>query len=181
MNIDDKTSYSIEMEVLPCPGFAGGEAYAVQQGAGMVVTKGSEAEIYASVEFLKWFTAEKQNILFSVQSGYLPVKKSANQKEAILESGVQISPGMEKTLSVAVDMINQNQPYTTKAFEEGTKARNVLEYAMSDRAAQDREIVKERLASGQSLEEASAEFCTDDYFDAWYEETLERLQEFENK
>ena len=181
VNIDDKTSYSIEMEVLPCPGFAGGEAYAVQQGAGMVVTKGSEAEIYASVEFLKWFTAEKQNILFSVQSGYLPVKKSANQKEAILESGVQISPGMEKTLSVAVDMINQNQPYTTKAFEEGTKARNVLEYAMSDRAAQDREIVKERLASGQSLEEASAEFCTDDYFDAWYEETLERLQEFENK
>ena len=109
------------------------------------------------------------------------MKKSANQKEAILESGVQISPGMEKTLSVAVDMINQNQPYTTKAFEEGTKARNVLEYAMSDRAAQDREIVKERLASGQSLEEASAEFCTDDYFDAWFEETLERLQEFENK
>ncbi len=42
VNRNDQESYPIEMEVLPCPGFAGGEAYAVQQGAGMVVTKGSE-------------------------------------------------------------------------------------------------------------------------------------------
>lgn len=181
VSIDDKTSYPIEMEVLPCPGFAQGEAYTVQQGAGMVVTKGSEAEIHGAVEFLKWFTADKQNILFSVQSGYLPVKKTANDKRAILESGAEITSGMEKTLSVAVDMVNNNQPYTTKAFAEGTKARNILEYAMSDRAARDRAVVKERLEAGQSLEEASAEFCTDGYFEQWYVETLAQLQEFENK
>ncbi len=181
VNRDDNESYSIEMDVLPCPDFAGGEAYAVQQGAGMVVTEGSEAEIYASVEFLKWFTADDQNILFSVQSGYLPVTKTANDKTAILNSGAEISQNMEKVLPVAVDMVNNNQTYTTKAFEGGTQARHILEYAMSDLAAQDRAVVAERLSAGQSLEDAAAEFCTDAYFDAWYEETLGRLQAFEGK
>ena len=136
VNRDDNESYPIEMDVLPCPGFAGGGAYAVQQGAGMVVTEGSEAEI---------------------------------------------SQNMEKVLPVAVDMVNNNQTYTTKAFEGGTKARNILEYAMSDLAAQNRAVVAERLSAGQSLEEAAAEFCTGAYFDAWYEETLGRLQAFEGK
>ncbi len=181
VNRDDEESYPIEMEVLPCPGFAGGEAYMVQQGAGMVVTEESEAEVYASVEFLKWFTKDEQNILFSVQSGYLPVTKTANNKNAILDSGAKISPNMKKTLTAAVDMVNKNQSYTTRAFEDGTKVRNILEYAMSDVAAQDRTVVAERLAAGQSLEEAVAEFTTDEYFDAWYEETLEQLKAFESK
>ena len=178
---NDQENYPIEMDALPSPGFANGESYTVQQGAGMIVTEGSEAEIYASVEFLKWFTADEQNILFSVQSGYMPVTKTANNKDAILNSGAEISQKMEKTLPVAVDMINENRPYTTKAFEDGTKARNILEYSMSDLAAQDRAIVVERLASGQSFEDAIAEFCTDDYFDAWYAQTLEQLQAFEGK
>lgn len=181
VSTSDDESHSIEMEVLPCPGFAGGEAYAVQQGAGMVVTNGSESEIYASVEFLKWFTEDDKNILFSVQSGYLPVTKTANDKTAILNSGAQISAGMEKTLSVAVDMVNNCKVYTTRAFEEGTEARSILEYALSDKAAEDRGIVEERLAAGQSMEEAVAEFCTDAYFDEWYETVLNQLQAFESK
>lgn len=181
VNKSDDESYPIEMEVLPCPGFAGGTAVAVQQGAGMAVAAGSEAEVYASVEFLKWFTADEQNIAFSVRSGYLPVKKTANDKTAIFSSGVEISQKMEKTLETAVNMVNNNTTYTTRAFENGAKARNILEYAMSDRAAADRAVVAERLAAGISLEEAAAEFCTDACFDAWYEETLKRLQEYEDR
>lgn len=174
-------SYPIEIDVLPAPVFAGGESYAVQQGAGMVVTKGSEAEIYASVEFLKWFTSDGQNILFSVQSGYLPVTKSANDKTAILESGAQIDPKMEKTISAAVDTVNNAKMYTTKAFASGTDARSILEYSLGDLAAQDRETVKKRLEQGKSLEEACAEFCTEAYFDAWYKDILSQLQAFEGK
>lgn len=181
VNKNDEESYPIEMDVLPCPGFAGGGAYVVQQGAGMAVTAGTEAEIYASVEFLKWFTADEQNIAFSLQSGYLPVKKTANDKNAILNSGVEISRKMEKTLEVGVDIVNGNTTYTTAAFENGAKARSILEYALSDRATADREIVAARLASGQSLEEAVSEFCTDANFDSWYEETLKRLQEYEGR
>lgn len=181
VNNSEGRSYSIEMDVLPCPGFAGGKAYVVQQGAGMVVTQGSEAEVNACVEFLKWITADEQNILFSTQSGYLPVKKAANEKTAVLNSGAQITPNMEKTLIAAADMVNNNQPYTTRAFKDGGKARNILEYAMSDKASQDRRTVEEYLAAGENYEDVIAEFCTDENFEAWYAAVLEQLQAFEGK
>lgn len=179
VSISDTENHPIEVEILPCPKFSGGN-YAVQQGAGMVVTEGSEAEIYASVEFLKWFTADERNIEFSIKSGYLPVTKTANDINAITSSDVQISDNINKMLLVAVDTVNENQMYTTKAFETGTKARNILEYAMGDCAAADRETVISRLAEGMSLEEATADFVSDEYFDAWYEDTITKLQAFEN-
>ena len=178
VSVSDSESYPIEMDVLPCPEFDGGD-YAVQQGAGMVVTKGEEAEVYASVEFLKWFTADERNIKFSVDSGYLPVTKTGNDKDAIVGSGAEIKDSMLKTLNVGVDMVNSNEMYTTKAFEGGTRARNILEYSLSEKAAADREIVVDRIAQGLSMEEAAAEFELDDNFDAWYEETLQSLQAFE--
>lgn len=52
----DTESHDIEMAVLPCPSFSGCAPVAAQQGAGMIVTKGTDAQIEASVEFLKWFT-----------------------------------------------------------------------------------------------------------------------------
>lgn len=181
VNISDTQSYEIEMDVLACPKFPGDDSdYAVQQGAGMVVTKGSEAEIYASVEFLKWFTADERNIKFSVNSGYLPVTKTAIQKEAILNSGAKISESMEKTLTVSVDTVTGNKMYTTKAFEGGTEARNILEYSMSDLAAADREAVISKLQQGESLDEAVEEFVSDAYFEAWYEDILQKLKEYEN-
>lgn len=177
VSVSDSESYPIEMDVLACPEFEGGD-YAVQQGAGMVVTKGEEAEVYACVEFLKWFTADERNIKFSVDSGYLPVTKTGNSKDAITGSGAEIKDSMLKTLNVGVDMVNSNEMYTTKAFEGGTKARNILEYSLSDKAAADREIVVGRIAQGLSMEESTAEFELDDNFDAWYEETLQSLQAF---
>ena len=48
--------------------------------------------------------------------------------------------------------------YTTKAFEGGTDARSKLNYSMSDLATADRATVEERLAAGESAEEAEAEF-----------------------
>ena len=177
VSISDTESYPIEMDVLPCPEFTGG-GYAVQQGAGMVVTKGEESEVYACVEFLKWFTADERNIKFSVDSGYLPVTKTGNDKDAIAGSGAEIKDSMLKTLNVGVDMVNSNEMYTTRAFEGGTKARNILEYSLSDKAAADREIVVSKMAQGLGMEESVAEFELDDNFDAWYEETLQSLQAF---
>lgn len=177
VSVSDSESYPIEMDVLACPEFEGGD-YAVQQGAGMVVTKGEEAEVYACVEFLKWFTADERNIKFSVDSGYLPVTKTGNNKDAIAGSGAEIKDSMLKTLNVGVDMVNSNEMYTTKAFEGGNKARNILEYSLSDKAAADREIVVGKMAQGLSMEESVAEFELDDNFDAWYEETLQSLQAF---
>lgn len=175
--LSDNEEYPIEMSVFECPQFAGGEKVAVQQGAGMVVTKTDEKQIYASIQFLKWFTQDERNIDFSISSGYLPVTKSANNMQTIQEN---LSDSVTETLPIitaAINMVQNNTLYTTKAFENGTKARDILEYSMSDLATADRKTVAGRLASGMLLEEAAAEFVNDAYFDAWYQNTKSSLEE----
>lgn len=176
---DDMNSHDITRTILPCPKFEDGEDHAVQQGAGMVVTKASDAEIRASLIFLKWFTSPEHNIAFSVSSGYLPVTREGNSIDAIRASGLTLSADMDQVLTVATATVNDNQLYTPRAFSGGTDARAVLEYAMSDKAVADRAAVEERMAQGQSFAEASAEFLSDDCFEAWYQDTLTALQAYE--
>lgn len=175
--VSDTESYPIDVRVLPCPRFEGGEPYAVQQGAGMVVTSKTEAEVTASVQFLKWLTQDENNIFFSMSSGYLPVTKSANNVEAILRQQGQVDPVMQQILTVAVGTVNGNSLYTPHAFEKGTSARAVLEYSMSERAAADRAAVLEGLSAGLTLEEACAPYLTDEHFEEWYGAALAQLQE----
>lgn len=175
---DDNISYDIEMKVLPSPVFEGGEAYAVQQGAGMVVTRGTEEEEAASMEFLKWFTELENNIAFSVGAGYLPVTVEANDMTEI-KKNTKLTSSMEEILSEGVETVTNNTLYTSPAFKGGADARSILEYAMSDQAAKDREAVLGKLEKGISEEEAEAEFLSDAHFESWYESTLKKLQALE--
>ena len=175
----DNQVHDIEMKVLPAPRFAGSEKVAVQQGAGMVVTTGTEAEINGAVTFLKWFTEPQNNIEFSVESGYLPVTTAANDMDAIRASGLELTDNMEQTLSGAVKTVRENELYTPTAFAGGNAVRKILEYSMGDQVSADRDTVLERIAAGQSAEAAMAEFLTDDYFEAWYQATLAQLQQYE--
>ena len=146
----------------------------------MVVTKTedeTEEQIEASVEFLKWFTQDERNIQFSLDSGYMPVTKAANNLE-VIEENTSLKEN-DRTFSVikaAIDTVNDNTLYTTKAFENGKNARSILEDSMSDKAAEDRKTVLENLQKGQTLEEAAAEFTGDECFEKWYKETKEALE-----
>ncbi len=179
--LGDVEEKPIEMKVFVCPQFEDSLGYAVQQGAGMVVAKTTEREIKASVEFLKWFTANDQNVKFSIGSGYLPVRKDANNIETISEQVPELTYSMRGILNSAIATVNSNKLYTPKAFEKGSAARKVLEYAMSDIASADRAVVKQRLANGETLDQAVKDFVSDEYFDAWYNEVLSSLKEFEGK
>ena len=176
---DANESHEISLKTLPAPQFEGGEAVAVQQGAGMVVTAAKEEEVEASVEFLKWFVRAENNIAFSVGSGYLPVTRKANDMQEILASGLTLDDNMQQTLAVAVDTVNGNRLYTPHAFAGSNSARKVLEYGLSDLAAADRETVVQRIAEGQSAAEAEAEFLTDEYFEAWYQDICAKLAQYE--
>ena len=46
---------------------------------------------------------------------------------------------------------------------------------MSDQASAALLIVRDRMEQGQTLGEAAADFLTDDYFEAWYQNTLSTL------
>lgn len=177
--LSDTESHDIELKVLPTPHFEGCEKVSVQQGAGMAVAKTTDAEVEASVVFLKWFTQPENNIAFAVGSGYLPVTHAANDMDAIHSSSLALTGNMENVLMEAVDAVNTNELYTTKAFEGGTDARSKLNYSMSDLATADRATVEERLAAGESAEEAEAEFLTDEYFEAWYQSLCDALSQYE--
>ena len=55
----------------------------------------------------------------------------------------------------------------------------MLEYGLSDLAEADRETVTQRMDAGQSAAEAEAEFLTDAYFEAWYQDTCRQLKAYE--
>ncbi|WP_417089502.1 extracellular solute-binding protein [Eubacterium maltosivorans] len=182
VTVSDTESYPIETVVMQAPEFKDGEKVAVQQGAGMVVVKSDERKEYASTVFLKWLTEAKRNIDFSITSGYLPVKKEANTRE-MLETAMEeaggnaISDNLAKTLPVAVDITNNNELYTNKAFEGGTNARNILEASMKKKAIADAEAVKAAVASGTAKEAAVAAYNNDEHFNQWYENLKKELEE----
>ncbi len=176
----DTESHDIALKVLPAPQFANAvKNVTVQQGAGMAVTNRSEAEVAASVEFLKWFTQPENNIAFAVGSGYLPVTHAANDMDAIRASGLSLTDKMDAILTGAVEATNTLDLYTPPAFAGGADARNVLSYNLSDLASADRATIQERVDAGQSAEEAEAEFLTDDYFQSWYTAICSKLRTYE--
>lgn len=174
-------SREIEYMVLPAPIFEGGENYAVQQGAGMVVTKSTPKREYASVLFLKWFTQTENNLLFSCTSGYMPVKKDAFSKEAmdavIADKNLTIDPKTYDTMTICFDVMKDASLYTNKAFDKGAAARKVLEYNLADKAAADRAAVKEQLSKGVPLEEAAAPYVDDAAFQNWLAEFKSALEQ----
>lgn len=171
----------IDYMVLPAPRFADGDAYAVQQGAGMVVSRTTKAREYACVTFLKWFTEEENNIVFGCTSGYMPVKKAAYDTQVldrvIKDHGLEVQEKTYDTLREAFRTVKECTMYTNKAFEGGTDARKVLESHLSDWAAADRESVKALMEQGKSLEEAAADFTSEEAFEAWFDSFDKALRE----
>lgn len=168
----DSGSYPIDYLVMAAPIFEGGEAYAVQQGAGMVVSKSDEKHEYASVEFLKWFTETENNLQFASVSGYLPVLKEANSREkldqVIDHAQLEVAPKTYDCLTTVFGEMGHTTLYTNKSFNHGSAARKVLEYHLADKTAEDRAEVIAALEQGKSLEEASAPYITEEAFEEWY-------------
>lgn len=165
-------SYPIESLILPPPMLEGAKPYAVQQGAGMVVTKATPREEEASVAFLKWFTDVSQNLKFCGNSGYMPVKKAANSTELLNkmldQSKDKPNIAAQQTLQVAFKMTNEMPLYTNKAFEKGRDARKVLTDHLSGQMHADLDKVAQAMASGASRAEAIAPYVTDEAFEAWF-------------
>lgn len=180
--VNDTESYPIDAITLPAPIFAGAEKCAVQQGAGMMVLNSTPEREYASVEFLKWFTDDERNIAFSLQSGYLPVKKSANDWDKISQNfadqqaaGEEYSQFFVDAMGVAIETVNTNTLYANKPFANGTEARAVLENNMSYQIQRDLEAIQAQVAAGVSREEAVAQFTTEEHFQRCIESFREEL------
>jgi multiple sugar transport system substrate-binding protein len=181
VTLSDDTSHDINIESKPALQFAdAAEDVAVQQGAGFCVTKATEEQEYASMEFLKWFTEKDRNLQFSIGSGYSPVTKAANTKDTITEaygtdSADVKSQNMLQALLISADVYNTTETYTSKPFEGGKEVRSILESSLRDIASTDRESVLTKIAAGASREEAVADYSTDEYFETWFNNLVEQV------
>ncbi len=177
----DGDAHSIDYIVTAAPVFEGGQNYAVQQGAGMVVSKSDEKREYAAVEFLKWFTQAENNLQFGCVSGYLPVLKEANSAEeldkVIEEKGLEVAPKTYDCLTTIFNEMENMTLYTNKSFKNGYAARKVLEYDLADQAAADREAVKAAMEQGKSLEEAAGDYVSEEAFEKWYSSFCDALND----
>ncbi len=164
----DGSTYPIEVAVYPLPNFAGTAPMAVQQGAGMVVSKSTPEREKAAVTFLKWFTQPEQNSQFALSSGYLPVTHAANESVAAQAAqGGELSPVLRDTLRVGAAMTDEYRFYTGKAFGKGNAARAVVNSSMVEWAKADRAAIKALMADGVPRAEAVAQYDTDENFERW--------------
>lgn len=173
--INEDKSYDIEPLILPCPKFEDGENYMIQQGAGMVLIKSDSKHEFAMTEFLKWFTETERNIEFSIKSGYLPVKKEANN-ENLISNKIKNSRNLDisrKSKVVIIEAIKQEKHcdfYANKAFDGGNEARAILEKSMINKAKVDKEEIKKQLDSGRLKSEVIKKYETDENFKKWLED-----------
>ena len=170
----DGSTYPVDAAIMAAPVFEGGKSVMVQQGAGMAVTNSTKEAEYASAVFLRWFTDTNSNIQFSALSGYLPVKKEANNYEVFMkvveENRIPQDEISKKTLEVAFDAVNNSLMYTSKAYSGGMDARSVLNDLLQNKAVADRATVMEQISAGVSHADAVAQFATDANFESWYAE-----------
>lgn len=177
VTVNDDYTYPIENVVLQVPNFEGTEPYVVQQGAGMSVIKADEKTEYACAVFLKWFTEEERNIGFSVNSGYLPVKKSANSYEKIVscEEAEGISDTMLNTFSAAIGEINTYTLYTSPPYEQSAQVRDFIGNTIENAAKADQAAARERILAGEDREAVLSEYIGDAAFERFYAEFNEGL------
>ena len=178
--ITDDGTRDIDCIVMQPPVLEGGEHICVQQGAGMAVTKSDERHEYAACEFLKWFTRRENNLRFVCESAYLPVRKDSNSVEAldeiIKDKDLKVNDKAYQCLDSILSSYDLTSFYTPKCFENGYTARKILDYDLSDKAAEDKAKVDEMTAGGMSRAEATALFTTDEAFEQWYEQWTTKLE-----
>ncbi|WP_283407956.1 extracellular solute-binding protein [Anoxynatronum buryatiense] len=167
---------TIEPLILPYPYFENGERYAVQQGAGMCITKSDTPHEYAAAVFLKWFTDPEQNVLFAVSTGYLPVKSEAIDEVVlmeVLETTEVINPAIRASLVTTTHMFDDYRFYNNRPFDGSFEMRELMESHLFNRIQRDLEVLEKRVTEGQDRETVVKTLVSDQQFEQWYHQFIQ--------
>lgn len=163
----------INFLALPYPVLDGGEAYAIQQGAGMCVAKSTPAQQEGAVLFLKWFTDSAQNIDFAMTTGYLPVQDAAYASDAFtsvlegLRSGDEAEQNVAAVYEIALRQITESNTYAARPFAGSYDVRSVLQSTLLSIAAEDMDKAAALKAEEADEDAILAALDVDARFDAW--------------
>lgn len=122
----------IQMMVLKPPTFEGMKRTEFIQGAGMSVAQASDAEIEASIEFLKWFTKDSNNLEFAVKTAYLPARVGAYEGDAFNKALNKFKTKDEQwknlvdAYAVIKDAVYEGNTYYAPPFDKSFKVREIL-------------------------------------------------------
>lgn len=169
----DNSEVSIELNAMLYPVFENSEILAIQQGAGMSISKSDPAKEEGSVLFLKWLTSPEKNIPFSIGTGYLPVEKEAYESELLNESleylknNNQMSKNIFDVYELATTQIMELGTYSPTPFEGSYDARNILASTLGSIAQNGKENVREFKEEGYSEDEIIEELDVDNAFETW--------------
>lgn len=145
----------------------------------MAVTKSTTRREYASVVFLRWLTETDRNLEFALSSGYLPVKKEANDIQKLQDYQVQSGHEMEALqvdiITCAFEELQKNTPYTTAGFQGADSLRSLLGDAMISQAMADREEIL--AASPLEAEQLLERDLGDAHFEEWYASVKLQLED----
>lgn len=161
----------VEPLTLPYPVFENGRPYAVQQGAGMCITKSDIFHEYASALFLKWFTEPEQNVEFSVSTGYFPVLDESLKKEVLIEQ-VEKLKSSDNTITSVIEstdyMLKNYTLYSNKPFHNSYESRKLLEDNLSSKVSNDLDLLDKRVKNGESRELVIESLTSSVEFENWY-------------
>ena len=171
----DQDVQEIEPLVLPYPYFEAGTPYAMQQGAGMCISKSDQPHEYAAALFLKWFTAQEQNVKFAVSTGYFPVEKAALDEGILLkalEDTDFTNPAIKASIITTSQMFKTYQLYNNKPFNGSYEMRVLLETHLFDKITRDLELISQRVANGEDRNLIINELSSQSEFEKWYQDLL---------
>jgi len=173
-------AHPIACKVMPYPYFEGGDKVAVQQGAGMVVTKSDARRERAAVDFLKWFTAPEQNLQFTVATGYIPVYNSSLSRERMMDEISKPPQQSEndptiQTVNVVCDILDEYTLYSCKPFPKSFEARKLQDCYMTQYLQQNRALLADGLAHGKDKKTLIKRLSSSSNFDKWYLDLMSEL------
>lgn len=171
----------IEFTPLPYPIFEKGEQYAIQQGAGMCISKTDDLKQLGASIFLKWFTSTENNIEFAMKTGYLPVQGAIYQSEdfsealEMLRKGDKAENNIADVYEVVLDQVTQNNTYAAEPFEGSYSVRNVLQSTLIKFSTEGRLIAEDLKVKGASEEVILEALNVDQQFELWIKTIKEEL------
>ncbi|WP_028829595.1 ABC transporter substrate-binding protein [Proteocatella sphenisci] len=169
----------IEALVLPYPYFRDGKPFAMQQGAGMCISKSDFQHEYASAEFLKWFTTAENNLKFAVSTGYFPVKNEIlNESKMIgaMQEAKITNPAIKASILTTNKMFNEYSIYSTKPFDGSFEIRNFLESELNEKITRDVEIISKQVSAGKIYKDLINDHISEVEFEKWYKDIVSEAE-----
>jgi multiple sugar transport system substrate-binding protein len=176
ITINDNEIFQIEPLVLPYPYFREGEPYAVQQGAGMCISRSEPKRELAAYQFLKWFTLSEQNIDFAVSTGYFPVRQNDLTIDKLLKAYDTANKDVSAIRSSIVatsKMFEEYTLYNNKPFNGSYELRNLLERHLFEKIVSDIELIQKRVELGEDREAVIDDLISKDNQDLWVKQLHE--------